>query len=843
MNFQNNMKRFFFACACMFMLHSSAFAQTSMTDQQVMNFVMSETEKGTKTSEIVKKLIEKNVPIEQIRRIKTKYEREKNNNQLGTRDLTGGTSEKQRTRTNNGDPKDQSRNFRRPEQKKPSSSKSNLSRKELQRQNQDYADNYEMEIDFMLPDSLRMYTDEVLVPEENKPRIFGHDIFNNKNLTFEPDMNIATPADYRLGPGDEVYIDVWGTSQKNITATVSPEGDIDIEGFGPVQVAGLTVKQANSRLRSTLGQRYAGSNLRLSVGQTKTISVNVVGEVNMPGTYTVSAFATVFHALYMAGGPNDIGTLRNIKVYRNNREVTTVDVYDYILNGRLSGNVRLASGDMIIVGPYDCLVNITGKVKRPMYYEMRNNESVSTLLKYAGGFTGDAYRQHVRLVRPFGGEFKIYSIGEFEQGSFQLCDGDSLNVDSALNRFTNMVEIKGAVRRPGMFQVDGNIGTVRQLIEAAGGLSEDAFTTRAIIHRRKEDRTLEVLSVDVKEIMSHMSPDVTLRNEDVVFVPSKKEMQEERILSIEGEVPYPGKYEFAENTTLEDLILQAGGLKDAASVVKVDVARRIRNQASTQVPNEVAQTFSFELKEGFVLSGTPGFVLEPFDEVYVRRSPGYVEQQHVSVSGEVLFKGTYVLDRKSSRLSDLVKAAGGLTPEAYSEGAKLIRKQTDEDKEMQRQILKIVATSDSVDVNKIALGDTQVVGINLNKALANPGDPEWDIVLTEGDELVVPEINNTVSINGEVMYPNTVAYKKKAKLNFYINQAGGFSSRAQKRKTFAVNMNGTVTRVRNEKDIQPGCKIVVPAKRKRKGLSFAEIMSLSTMGVSLASVVTALLRK
>jgi len=843
MSFQNNMKRLFLACACMFMLQTSAFAQTAMTDQQVMNFVMSETEKGTKTSEIVKKLIEKNVPIEQIRRIRTKYEREKSNNQLGTRDLTGGTSERQRTRTNNGDPKDQSRNFRKPEQKRPSSAQSNLSKKELQRQQRDYADDYEMEMDFMLPDSLRMYTYEDLALDENKPRIFGHDIFNNKNLTFEPDMNIATPADYRLGPGDEVYIDVWGTSQKNITATISPEGDIDIEGFGPVQVSGLTVKQANNRLRSTLGQRYAGSNLRLSVGQTKTISVNVVGEVNMPGTYTVSAFATVFHALYMAGGPNDIGTLRNIKVYRNNREVATVDVYDYILNGHLSGNVRLASGDMIIVGPYDCLVNITGKVKRPMYYEMRNNESVSTLLKYAGGFTGDAYRQHVRLVRPFGGEFKIYSIGEFEQGSFQLCDGDSLSVDSALNRFTNMVEIKGAVRRPGMFQVDGNIGTVRQLIEAAGGLSEDAFTARAIIHRRKEDRTLEVLSVDVKEIMSHMSPDVTLRNEDVVFVPSKKEMQEELILSIEGEVPYPGKYEFAENTTLEDFILQAGGLKDAASVVKVDVARRIRNQASTQVPNEVAQTFSFELKEGFVLSGTPGFVLEPFDEVYVRRSPGYVEQQHVSVSGEVLFQGTYVLDKKSSRLSDLVKAAGGLTPEAYSEGAKLIRKQTDEDKEMQRQILKIVATSDSVDVNKIALGDTQVVGINLNKALANPGDPEWDIVLTEGDELVVPEINNTVSINGEVMYPNTVAYKKKAKLNFYINQAGGFSSRAQKRKAFAVNMNGTVTRVRSEKDIQPGCKIVVPAKRKRKGLSFAEIMSLSTMGVSLASVVTALLRK
>lgn len=826
-------------CTFTFILTGAAMAQSGMTDQQVMNFVAAEAEKGTPSSQIVTKLIERNVPIEQIRRIRTKYEREKSSEQLGTRDLTEGTST-QRTRQNNGDKKEDLENFRR---KGFDSGNEGLSAKQIQLKKQAYEDDFGTELDFMLPDSLKMFGEDFVPEKSRKSAIFGHDIFNNKLLTFEPEMNIATPTDYRLGPGDVVYIDVWGTSQRNITGTVSAEGEIDIEGYGPINVSGLTVSQANSRLRSTLGQRYAGSQVRLTVGQTKTISVNVVGEVNMPGTYTLSAFSTVFHALYMAGGPNDIGTLRNIKVYRNNREIATVDVYDYILNGRLTGNVRLAAGDMIIVGPYDCLVNITGKVKRPMFYEMKNNESVATLLKYAGGFTGDAYRNQIRLVRPFGGEYKIFSIDEFEHGTFQLCDGDSLSVDSALNRFRNMVEVKGAVLRPGMFQMDGSIGTVRQLIEAAGGLSENAFTARAIMHRRKEDHTLEVLSINVKGLLEHTTPDITLRNEDILFIPDRKEMQEERTFSILGEVPYPGIYEFAENTTLEDLILQAGGLNDAASTVKVDVARRIRNNSASSSVGEAAQIYSFALKEGFVVDGTPGFVLKPFDEVYVRRSPGYIEQQHVTIKGEVLFPGTYVLGKKSSRLSDLVKMAGGLSAEAYSDGAKLVRTLTVEEMDMQKQILKIVTSSDSVDVNKLSLGNTQTVGINLSQALVNPGNPEWDIILMEGDELIIPEINNTVNISGEVMYPNTVAYKNKAKLKYYINQAGGYNSQAQKSRIFVVNMNGTVTRARNEKDIQPGCKIVIPAKRKRKGLSFAEIMSLSTMGVSLASVVMALYRK
>lgn len=451
-------------------------------------------------------------------------------------------------------------------------------------------------------------------------------------------MNIATPQDYRLGPGDAVYVDVWGASQQRFESTVSPDGTINIENYGPVDVDGLTVAQANHRLRATLGKRYGGSNIRLTVGQTKTITVDVMGEVQVPGTYTLSAFATVFNALYMAGGTNDIGTLRNIKIFRNKRLISTCDIYDYILNGNMKGNVRLASGDVIVVGAYECLVNITGKVKRPMYYEMKEKESVGTLIKYAGGFTGDAYQGNINLMRKAGGELSVYSIDEFERNSFHLADGDSVSVDSTLQRYRNMVEIKGAVMRPGKYQMDGNITTIRQLIEAAGGLSEDAFTPRAFIHRMKEDRTLEVIDVDVKGIMDHSVADITLKNEDVFFIPSTKLMQEERTLSIIGEINYPGVYNYAENTSLETFILQAGGLKDAASLIKVDVSRRLRNQEADHSGTQVAQTFSFSLKDGFVIDGTPGFILEPFDEVYVRRSPGYVPQQHVSIEGEITLR-------------------------------------------------------------------------------------------------------------------------------------------------------------------------------------------------------------
>lgn len=823
----------------------STMAQGGMSDKQVMQFVMKENEKGTSRSEIVTKLMERGVSIDQIRRLRDKYEKQQNGSVVGARNITGIDSKDSRLRTNNGDEKNGLKGINQRKRERNRVNLEEMSEKQRKEYERSRKRDYMEEMDEFLPDSLDSWglPDEYESTKKKKGKeVFGRNIFNSKNISFEPNMNIATPQDYRLGAGDMVYVDVWGASQERFESEVSPDGTINIESYGPISVDGMTVSQANRHVKSLLGGRYAGSNIRLTVGQTKTITVDVMGEVEAPGSYTLSAFSTVFQALYMAGGTNEIGTLRNIKIYRNGKEISTCDVYDYILNGNMKGNVRLASGDVLVVGAYDCLVNITGKVKRPMYYEMKSTESVGTLIKYAGGFAGDAYTDVLRLIRKKGGEFSVYTIDEFERNKFHVADGDSVAVDSTLTRYRNMVEVKGAILRPGKYQMDGTITTIRQLIEAAGGLSEDAFTARGTIHRRKEDRTLEVLAVDIKGIMERSQPDVSLKNEDVFFIPSKKIMQKERVLTISGEVPYPGTYEYADNTTLEDFILQAGGLKDAASMVKVDVSRRMRNQNVREAGTQVAESFSFSLKEGFVIDGEPGFVLQPFDEVYVRRSPGYVEQQHVEVEGEIAFEGTYVLVNKGMRLSDLVKAAGGLTSQAYAMGAHLERELTPAEKLKQKTMLKLAVSGDSIDTRKLDLGDTQMVGINLDQALKNPGSNQWDIVLREGDKLVIPQFSNTVSINGQVMYPNSVAYREGATPRYYIEQAGGFGQRAKSRRMFAVNMNGTVTRVRSAKDITPGCTIIVPAKGKRRGMSFGEILSLGTMTATLGTVIATLLK-
>lgn len=819
-------------------------AQTAMSDTQVMQFMIKENEKGTPRTEIVTKLIERGVSIEQIRRIKDKYDKQQNGEVIGAKDISGSSSTS-RMRSPNGDAKDPKGQNQRAARREPEDvSKMSEKQRALYEQRRDY--NFLNEIDGLLPDSLEamgLWEDEELLDQKPaEKQVFGRNIFNNRLLSFEPNMNIATPSNYKLGPGDAVFVDVWGASQERFECTVTPDGTILIDNYGPVTVDGLTVAQANQRLKSTLGSRYGGSNVRLTVGQTRTITIDVMGEVMVPGSYTLSAFATVFNALYMAGGTNEIGTLRNIRIYRNGKLISTCDIYDYILNGNMKGNVRLTSGDVIIVEPYECLVQVTGKVKRPMFYEMKQSESVGTLLKYAGGFTGDAYQSQVRLMRKAGGSLSVYSVDDFDRNAFQLMDGDSVSVDSVLQRYSNMVEAKGALMRPGLFQMDGNITTVRQLIEAAGGLSEDAFTARGLLHRRKEDRSLEALSFDVKGLMDHTVADISLRNEDVLYIASQKSIQEERVLTIHGEVNYPGTYEYADNTTIEDFILQAGGLKDAASTVKVDISRRIRDHQSIQSKAQVAQSFTFALKDGFVIDGTQGFVLEPFDEVFVRRSPGYVEQQHVSVSGEVAFEGTYVLANKGMRLTDLIREAGGLTDEAYAAGAHLERTLTPEEKIKQETMLKMAVSGDSLDMSQLEMGEVQMVGINLDEAMKNPGSDRWDIVLREGDKLVVPQYSNTVSINGQVMYPNSVAYRKGAKLSFYIDQAGGYGLRAKRRRVFAVNMNGTVTRVRSSKDITPGCTILVPAKSRRKNMSFSEILSLGTMTATLGTVIATLVK-
>lgn len=826
---------------CLFCgLAQTVSAQSSMTDEQVMQYVLKESQKGTSQSEIVANLMKQGVSIDQIQRLKNKYSKQNDGSVMGAQDLVGAS----RLRQNKADSKTQLKgnNMRKGTQDKVDlSTMSEYQRKQyMESQQSQYLDG----LGFVLPDSAAMF-DEIMNPKEdkNKKKIFGHDIFNKKELSFETDMNIPAPDDYQLGAGDLVFIDVSGASQMSFNGEVSPEGVLFVEGYGPITVGGLTLAQANVQAKKVLGRYFAGSKISLTVGQTKNITVNVMGEVNMPGTYTLSAFASVFHALYMAGGANEIGTLRNIKVYRNNRLVSTVDIYDYILNGKLSGNIRLASNDVIVVGPYESLVQIAGKVKRPMYYEMRPTESVSMLLKYSGGFTGDAYQDQVRLIRTNSGRKEVFSIDEFQMGTFKLADGDSLFVDSVLDRYANMVEVKGAVFRPGMYQVGGNVSTVRQLVEQAGGLSEDAFLARAVMHRRKADRTLEVIQVPIKEIMNHEAPDITLKNEDVLFIPSLQDSQDERTLSIFGEVYYPGVYSFAENTTIEDLVLQAGGLKDAASIVKVDVSRRIRDAKAQEASTVVAETFTLELKDGFVIDGQAGFKLQPFDEVFVRKSPGYVEQKHITIEGEVAFAGTYTLTNKGERLSDLVKMAGGLTPGAYPKGARLIRTLSEAERMKQQSLKKFIVSKDSAEIKKFDLNTIRYVGINLDKAIENEGSEEWDLVLQDGDRLIIPQYSNTVTINGEVMYPNSVSYMPGKGLDYYINQAGGFSAKARKRKVFAVNMNGTVTRVRKAKDIQPGCEIVVPTKEdKKRAVSLGEILSIGTTAAALGTMISTLVK-
>ena len=792
-----------------------AFAQ--MSDTQVMKFIQRETKAGTAQSQIVTKLMQRGVKIDQIRRLRQQYDR-----QIKARGVSGAadvamSAVDSRMRSNGTGEKAQDV----------------VVGKEgsTQAQLQEEADIQYAEIQ----QNINQHVDGEV--GEAKLKVFGRDIFNNKLLSFEPNMNIATPQNFVLGPGDQVIVDIYGASQKSEQLTVSPDGDITVPGYGPIHVAGLTVAGAQGKIRSTLGSRYASSSLKVTLGQTRSLMVNVMGEVKAPGTYTLSAFATVFHALYMAGGINDLGTLRNIKVYRGGKLVTVVDVYEYILNGRLAGNIRLQENDVIVVGPYDCLVGIQGNVKRPMFYEMRPNESVSQIVKYAGGFTGDAYTKAVRLVRKSGERYSVHTVEEFDMSSFKLTDGDAITVDGMINRYENMVEVKGAVFRAGQYELGKQITTVRSLIEAAGGLTEDAFTARGVMYRLKDDRTLETQSVDIAGIMSGSVADVPLKNEDVLFIPTQTERISERIVTIQGEVLSPGTFQFAENETIEDLILRAGGLTDAASLSKVDVSRRIRDPKALTAGQEISKNYSFSLKDGFVVDGEKGFTLEPYDVVQVRRSPGYMEPRTVRVDGEVTFDGQFTLSKKNQRLSDMIAAAGGVTDQAYVRGARLERTMTDDEKARLKAVLEMARQNaddkDSVRIDQLATSDRFTVGIDLEKALANPGG-DYDIVVRDGDHLIVPEYNGTVKISGNVLFPNTVAYMAGENWKYYVNQAGGFGNRSKKSKTYIIYQNGTVSQVGKGK-VEPGCEIIVPRKGKR---DMTNIMQWVSIGTSMASLAT-----
>lgn len=840
-------------------------AQSSMTDSQVASYIQQEMKRGTSQSQIVTHLIQSGVDISQIRRVRKAYERAKDGAGLGEATASRGQGQRRLRQANGvgkqgtGDKQAEALATREANAQRDATTTQRLAGNASWQQQYDDEDS-----DFKrYQENIAAFSDgnedDNATGKTNKKKVFGRDIFSNKNLSFEPLMNIATPQNYVLGAGDQVSVDIYGASQKSVDCTLSPDGDIVIEGYGPIRVGGLSVAAAKARLRATLGSRYQSSRINLSLGQTRTVSINVMGEVVKPGTYTLSAFASVFNALYMAGGTNDIGTLRNIKIYRNNRLVSVCDIYDYILNGKMTGNVRLHDGDVIIVGPYDCLVNITGKVKRPMYYEMKRNESLQTLLRYAGGFTGDAYKKAVRVNRKTGREYAVFNVDEFDMSAFRIADGDSVSVDSILPRYHNTVEIKGAVFRPGMYQLGDGINSVRSLVQHAEGLTEEAFTARAVMHRMKADRTLRVIPVDIQGIMEGRVADIPLKENDVLFIPTKQTAMNEQTISIQGEVVYPGIYKYADNETLEDFVLQAGGLTDKASTVKVDVARRVGNPKALTTDSIIAKTYSFALKDGFVVDGEQGFVLQPFDEVYVRKDPSYTVQQNVSIDGEVTFPGTYTLSHRQTRLTDLVKAAGGATNLAYIHGARLERRTNEAERkrmeaalqmqkeQLQQELMTLAASQTSgsalqqvgqqskeEEIKKFQVPNTYPVGIELDKALADPNS-DANIVLREGDRLILPQYTSTVKVNGAVMYPNTVSYIKGKGVGYYINASGGYSRNARKSGAYVIYMNGMVSKSSKAK-VEPGCEIVVPSKIRRRS-SPSEILGIGSSMSSIAAMI------
>ena len=798
-----------FALPPLFIPYSGAKAQ-SMSDDQVLSFIARESQNGASQASIASQLMSKGVTMTQLQRVRRKAER------LKAEEHTADNAASHQEEVGIVD------------DTKP-------------------GDNDAAGQDLT-----------VKMDRRNDKHVFGRNIFSSSNLTFAPSQHIATPTNYLLGPGDEVTINIWGASQQTVRETISSDGYIVIEGIGLVRLAGLTISQAKETLRGRLGQSYADSHFDLSLSGLRSIQVQVMGEVQRPGTYTLSSLSSAFNALYTAGGINAIGTLRDIRVFRRGHQIASIDVYDYILHGNTTSDIRLSDGDVIKVGPYDCLVKIMGHVKRPMWYEMKKSETVKDLLEYAGGFDGKAYTKGLRLKRTAGSEYSIYSIEEAKMGSFQLADGDLVEADENLVRYNNLVEVRGAVKHPGEFQLGDQIQSVKDLINAADGLVESAYTKRAILHREKEDKSREIMSIDAIGIVNGTAVDIPLHNGDVLFIPDKLDMQGNLTVQVTGEINYPGVYPYAEHTTLREMILLAGGLTQAGSLARIDVFRRVRDANATEDDPTFAQHFILSLNEDYTLARDTVFELTPFDIICVRKSPVYEEQRNVSVEGQVNFPGSYTMTKRDYRLSDLIRDCGGISEQGYIHGASLQRHMTERERErrnannLRAQIdLYEDGLREGKDLNmqladsllsmKTVTSSSYAVAIDLEKAMKEPGCVH-DLILRPGDVLSIPVPNYTVKVSGEVMHPVSMAYEKGKKLKYYIKHAGGYSRKAYKRRAYGVNMNGSVIKLSSKtaNNIEPGTEIVVPSKSGRKAMSNTEVIAMSSSAASLASVIAAL---
>lgn len=785
------------------MLCLAAFAQSTMTDQQVLDYVRQATTAGKSNSVIARELMAKGVNRAQAMRVRDLYRKSMSGN-----NASASTGENQ----------DDSRAHSTSVQTESASDR-------------------DQQISVLEDDNLfASYANEDTVV------VYGRDVFRNKSLNFAPSENLATPRNYQLGPGDEVIIDIFGANQTTLRSTISPEGSINVDILGPVYLNGKTIEEANTFLKKKLASIYAGINrdaegtdIRLSLGQIRSIQINVMGDVEHPGTYSLSSFATVFHALYRAGGIKEPGTLRDIVVSRGGQTIAHVDVYEFLMSGSRKSDVRLEEGDVILVPSYKSMVRVKGFVKRPMYFELKEGETLEQLLEYAGGFAQSAYTNNVTVIRQTGKEYEVCTVNNFDFKTFKMQNGDEMEVGELVSRFENRVSIKGAVYRNGIFQLNGETNTVKALIEKADGLLPDAFTNRGLLSRERDDRSLEVVQVDVQGILDGRVPDIALKKNDELYIPSKYDLKDRGTLTITGEVAKPDTIVYADNMTLEDLIMRAGGLLESASLARVDVIRRVKDPSSTVANAEVSKMFSFSVKDNYVIEGENGFKLQPYDEVIVRKSPNYAKTRYVRVSGEANFPGAYPITSRNERLTQLLEKAGGHTDYAYLKGARLVRRVNRDELERMKAVIASTSTNgDSIPENVLNMESKYYVAIDLAAAIENPGG-KADVLLREGDELVLPLYPNTVRVSGAVLSPNEITYEPARRAGYYIDQAGGYASRAKSKKKFMISMNGHITKVGRRTKVEPGAEIIVPLKGERKS-NLSEIMGIATTATSLGTM-------
>jgi protein involved in polysaccharide export with SLBB domain len=740
-------------------------------------------------------------------------------------------------------------------------------------------------------------TQELMEEEEADSLLFfGSKLFFQKNrkLSFEPSLNQATPKNYILGPGDLIYVDIYGQSEKYYEASVNPEGSILLDNIGLIAVSGKTIEAAEGIIKNRVASFYTGLSganpqtfLQVTLGNVKTIKVHILNEVRLPGTFTLSAFSTVFNALYAAGGPSDNGTLRAIQLIRKNKKIAEIDVYDLLMNGTANLDVQLQDQDVILVNPYLARVNVIGEVKRPLIFEVTPEDTLDDLIRYAGGFTDLAFKDRISISRITGNQRSISDVFGNQLGLFTLKGGDEIAVGRVLDRFSNRIQIKGAVFRPGTFALTEGL-TLTQLIKNADGLKGDAYTQRASILRTKGDLSSEVLEVNLQAVLEGRQTDVVLQREDVIRISSIYDVQNERYIQILGEVKRPGTYPYAAGMTPEELILTAGGLQESANLKDIEIARRLEDSDSGTLSDIITTSINPDL------SFNPNAItLEPFDQVIVRKRANFTMQRLVSVEGQVNSPGIFAIQTSVDRISDLVKRAGGVNQFAYTKGATLIRKteffNTESEQvrrqknlealrvllkddpnnaEAQEELLKRlfrdlpkekVEEKDSIandakreSLDQIAsetpgvavkIKETEAVAINLEKILANPGSQE-DLVLEEGDILNVPKLLQTVRMRGDVVYPTTLRHELGRGFTYYINGAGGFDRRANRKQTYVVYANGAVKRtkgllgIRSYPAIEPGAEVIVPSKGPKTPFRVGELVGITTGLATLALVLS-----